>query len=149
MRVFHTEDLPRKSEGKVGKTIKNILVHMHGGGYVALTSRGSQSFTRAWVNEVKIPMFSIDYRLAPHSRFPQQIFDCLRVYEFLLSHIHKYFHIDPQNTFIFGDSAGGNIACGLTAMILKSGLKTPAGMFLAYPNLEARKIFYGSRKYIL
>ena len=48
-----------------------------------------------------------------------------------------------------GDSAGGSIACALTALIIKKNLKIPLGMFLVYPNLDSRKIFYGSRKYIL
>lgn len=47
VRIFHSEELPKINSAKM---IKNIMVHLHGGGYVALTSRGSQSFTRAWVN---------------------------------------------------------------------------------------------------
>ena len=35
------------------------------------------------------------------------------------------------------------------AMILRKNIKSPLGMFLVYPNLDSRKIFYGSRKYIL
>ena len=34
-------------------------------------------------------------------------------------------------------------------LILKNNSKQPLGMFLLYPNLDSRKIFYGSRKYIL
>ena len=149
VRIFHTEELPRKNSAKDKKIIKNILVHIHGGGYVALTSRGSQSFTRAWTNEVKMPLFSIDYRLAPDHQFPQPVFDCLRAYEFIVKKIHKYFDIAPENIFLLGDSAGGCIACGLMALILQKGLKSPLGMFLVYPNLDSRGIFYGSRKYIL
>jgi hormone-sensitive lipase len=45
--------------------------------------------------------------------------DCLDAYNFILTQIHKYFNISPRRVFVAGDSAGGNLACGLTGMILK------------------------------
>jgi hormone-sensitive lipase len=41
------------------------MIHMHGGGFIALSSRMMQSMTRKWANELKIPVFSIDYRKPP------------------------------------------------------------------------------------
>lgn len=43
---------------------------MHGGGYVAMSSNGTQIYTREWANTVQVPVFSIDYRLAPAHPFP-------------------------------------------------------------------------------
>lgn len=114
-----------------------------------MTSNGTQIFTRAWANETKLPIFSVDYRLAPQHPFPQAVYDCLRVYQFIVKHIHKYFKINPKNIFIAGDSAGGNLACGLTALILKKCLFPPKGVYLVYPNVDSRRVFYGSRKYML
>jgi hormone-sensitive lipase len=45
--------------------IDTIMIHMHGGGFIALSSRMMQSMTRKWANELKIPVFSIDYRKPP------------------------------------------------------------------------------------
>ena len=57
--------------------------------------------------------------------------------------------ITPKNIYIGGDSAGGNLSCSLTAVILKKGLPIPKGLFLVYPYLDARHTFYGSRKWFL
>jgi len=71
------------------------------------------------------------------------------VYEFIINHINKYFNINPKNIYVIGDSAGGSISCGLITMILQKGMKVPQGQFLIYPNLDLRKVYYGSRKYLL
>lgn len=48
------------------KGIQNALViHVHGGGFVSMSSGSHQNYTRVWANELDIPIFSIDYRLAP------------------------------------------------------------------------------------
>jgi hormone-sensitive lipase len=57
---------------------------MHGGGFVALSSRSMQVYTRKWARDLKIPVFSIDYRMPPHHRFPIAVTDCLKVYKFLI-----------------------------------------------------------------
>jgi hormone-sensitive lipase len=50
--------------------LDTIIIHFHGGGFVALSSETSQSYTRKWANELKIPVFSVDYRKPPKYRFP-------------------------------------------------------------------------------
>ena len=55
----------------------------------------------------------------------------------------------PKNIYIGGDSGGGNLTCGLTALILKNKLRTPNGLFLAYPFLDGTAHFYDSRKYLI
>jgi hormone-sensitive lipase len=150
VRVLHHEALPQKGKEKSAtKTLEDVIVHIHGGGYVALSSTATQLFTRSCANETKVPIFSIDYRLAPNHQFPQPMEDCLRVYEFILNHIDKHFNIKPKNVYVAGDSAGGTISCGLIALLMQRGIKIPNGLFMAYPSLDSRKIFYGSRKYIL
>ena len=87
--------------------------------------------------------------MAPDHPFPSAVYDCLRVYEFVLKSIHKYFKIDPKNIFIGGDSAGGALSCALTILAMKKRLSIPKGLHLVYPSLDVRKVFYGSRKYVL
>lgn len=94
------------------------MIHMHGGGFIALSSRMMQSMTRRWANELKIPIFSIDYRKPPEHPFPAATNSCLTVYKFLLKKISYYMDIEPKNIYLAGDSAGGNIACSLMANIL-------------------------------
>lgn len=118
---------------------------MHGGGFIALSSRSMQVYTRVWANKLKIPVISIDYRMPPDYPFPTAPEDCLRVYKFILNHIDKYLNIRPKNIFISGDSAGGNLACSLTALILKNNLPMPKGLYLMYPAVDLRVNFSDSR----
>lgn len=114
---------------------------------MALSSSSMQTYTRKWACELKVPVFSIDYRKPPSHRFPTVPFDCLTVYTFLINHIHKYFNISPEKIILAGDSAGGNLACSLMGLILKYKLPRPYGIFLAYPACDLRKIFSPSRTY--
>lgn len=53
-----------------------MVLHIHGGGFVAMSSNSHQNYTRIWANELNIPVFSVDYRLSPESRFPDALNDC-------------------------------------------------------------------------
>lgn len=44
-----------------------------------------------------------------------------------------------------GDSAGGNLACSLMALILQYNLQIPHGILLAYPACDLRRIFSPSK----
>ncbi len=118
---------------------------MHGGGFVALSSRSMQTYTRRWAAQLKVPVFSVDYRKPPSHRFPTAIYDCLTVYSFIVNHITKYFRILPKKIILAGDSAGGNLACSLMGLILKNNLQIPYGIYLAYPACDLRRIFSPSR----
>lgn len=120
---------------------------MHGGGFLALSSRSMQTYTRKWACELGIPVFSIDYRMPPDFRFPVAAYDCLRVYSFLVRDIGKYFRIRPKKVILAGDSAGGNLVCSLMGLIIKYKLQVPDGIFLAYPACDLRRIFSPSRIY--
>jgi len=92
---------------------------MHGGGFVALSSRSTQNYTRKWAKDLNIPILSIDYRMPPHHPFPQAPLDCFLVYRFVAHHIHNFMNIKPKNIYLAGDSAGGNLACSLTGLAMK------------------------------
>ena len=51
--------------------------------------------------------------------------------------------------YIAGDSAGGNLACALTGLILKKKLPIPRGLYIAYPAVDLRLKFTLSRIYAL
>ncbi len=52
---------------------------MHGGGFIAFSSRMSQTITRRWANNFQIPVFSINYRKLPTDPFPVASDDCFTV----------------------------------------------------------------------
>jgi len=53
-----------------------MIIHIHGGGFVAMSSATHQNYTRKWANELNVPVFSIDYKLAPQDPFPAAVNDC-------------------------------------------------------------------------
>jgi hormone-sensitive lipase len=150
VRILHHKELPLVN-GPLGKEeeIEDIIVHMHGGGFVGLSSHTTQNYTRPWASELKMPVFSIDYRMPPTHPFPHAPNDCFQVYKFLVNHLHKYMRIRPKNIYVCGDSAGGNLSCSLTALAMKNNILKPKALFLAYPCVDTRMIYYPSRKFVI
>ena len=82
VRILHDAKLPKEGEAVVEQ---DIVVHMHGGGFLGLSSHTMQNYTRHWAKGLKMPFFSIDYRQPPEHPFPAPPEDCLAVYKFLLT----------------------------------------------------------------
>lgn len=53
--------------------LKRIILHIHGGGFIAMSSSSHQSYLRKFSKAVGALIFSIDYPLAPMSKFRQII----------------------------------------------------------------------------
>lgn len=98
--LFFSE--PVKDKAEDFKEIDSVIIHMHGGGFIALSSRMSQSMTRRWANNLKIPIFSIDYRKPPSHPFPAASDDCLTVYKFIINKIKYYMNINPKHIYLVG-----------------------------------------------
>ena len=62
---------------KIKDKFKNILIHIHGGGFVAMSSSYHQTYLREISNKLNLPIFSIDYRLAPAFKYPTGLLDCI------------------------------------------------------------------------
>jgi len=86
-----------------------IMIHIHGGGFVAMSSSSHQSYSRRWANEIGIPIFSIDYRLAPENAYPAALNDVWQAYYWIVNNCTTYFGIKPEKIIVSGDSAGGNL----------------------------------------
>nr|XP_016854866.1 PREDICTED: hormone-sensitive lipase [Anolis carolinensis] len=50
-----------------------LVVHFHGGGFVAQTSKSHEPYLKAWAQELGAPVLSIDYSLAPEAPFPRAL----------------------------------------------------------------------------
>jgi len=53
------------------------VIHIHGGGWVAMSSFSHQTYTRKWANRLgeDAIIFSIDYRLVPEHPYPNALED--------------------------------------------------------------------------
>ncbi len=99
-----------------------------------------------------VPVFSIDYRLAPKSAFPLGLDDVWQSYNWLINNSYHFFGIlafyfeqyflinylfigiEAKNIIVSGDSAGGNLSVALTIECIKKGIRKPDGLFLMYPG---------------
>ncbi|KAJ1911364.1 hypothetical protein H4219_005964 [Mycoemilia scoparia] len=97
---------------------ENIILKLHGGGYVACSPTEDRSISWRFSKDCKMRVFNPDYRLAPDYPFPCQLIDTFVVYMQLLSSGFK-----PNNIFVSGDSAGGNLALSLVQLLKHLGLQ--------------------------
>ena len=54
---------------KVQPSSDAIFFHMHGGGFIAQTSKSHQSYLRQWSRNLGLPILSVDYSLAPQAPY--------------------------------------------------------------------------------
>lgn len=125
--------------------LDKVVVHAHGGGFVALSSSTMQNYSRKWSRELDVPVLSIDYRKPPNYRFPEPVKDVLAVYHFVTAHLHKHCNIRGSNVIFAGDSAGSNLVLSAAALAYQMRLPQPKGFFLAYPASDLRSIYSPSR----
>jgi len=94
------------------------ILYIHGGGFVAGIPANHRPLTWRLAAQVKVPVYVVDYRLAPEHPFPAGLDDCVAAYRALLAK-----GIAPGKIAIGGDSAGGNLTLA-TALKLKQD-RTP------------------------
>ena len=78
-------------------TFKELVIHIHGGGFVSMSSSSHQSYTRQWANILQKPVFSIDYRLAPEHPYPAALDDCWQAYNWILDHSEEVLGIENRD----------------------------------------------------
>ena len=118
------------------------VYHFHGGGFICMSSASHQLYTRVWARDLKIPLISVDYRLAPTYPYPIGLDDSWQVINWIQNYGKDQIGIEPKEYVLVGDSAGGNLALALTYKIISLGLKPPSGLILAYPALNLDKNYY-------
>jgi epsilon-lactone hydrolase len=105
------------------------IYFIHGSGYALCSPRTHRRLT-AWLSRLThLPVFSIDYRLAPRHRFPTAADDVRSGWDWLTGDAG----FAPEKTVIAGDSAGGHLAVDL---LLQSGTAHPAGAVLLSPLVD-------------
>ena len=55
--------------------VEKLVIHFHGGAFISQSSDEAQPYLRRWAAALKVPFFSIDYRLAPKNPYPDPIND--------------------------------------------------------------------------
>jgi len=119
-----------------------ILVYIHGGGWV----RGSvdtYNTISSRISLLGINVVSIEYRLAPESKFPWQIYDVVDSIRWIVNNreaIRGSTGDKDDVIIIGGDSAGGHLAAAALINIIEQDGKLPqqiVGELLVYPATDA------------
>ncbi|KAK4805270.1 hypothetical protein QYF61_002896 [Mycteria americana] len=109
-----------------------LLVHFHGGGFVAQTSRSHEPYLRGWARELGAPILSVDYALAPEAPFPRALEECFYAYCWALRNC-RLLGSTAQRVCLAGDSAGGNLCLTVSMRAAAVGVQAPDGIMAAYP----------------
>lgn len=72
--------------GELHGLSNELIIHCHGGGFVAQTSLSHETYLRSWAINLGIPILSIDYSLAPEAPFPRALEEVLYAYAWALNH---------------------------------------------------------------
>ncbi|XP_039978008.1 lipase, hormone-sensitive a [Xiphias gladius] len=109
-----------------------LLIHVHGGGFVAQTSRSHENYLRSWSKELNVPILSVDYSLSPEAPFPRALEECFYAYCWALNNCHLL-GSTAERVCLAGDSAGGNLCITVSMKAISSGIRVPDGIMAAYP----------------
>jgi epsilon-lactone hydrolase len=105
------------------------LVYAHGGAYTQLSANSTLGAAVLVANATGLRVISIDYTLAPFSKWNQTIDQVISVIRDLKDN-HSY---PLENIAIFGDSAGGGLALGSVLKMRDSGIGMPAAIVVLSP----------------
>ncbi|XP_063041909.1 lipase, hormone-sensitive a [Engraulis encrasicolus] len=109
-----------------------LIVHFHGGGFVAQTSKSHESYLKSWSRDLAVPILSVDYSLAPEAPFPRALEECFYAYCWALQNCHLL-GSTAERVCLAGDSAGGNLCITVSMRAMSNGVRVPDGIMAAYP----------------
>lgn len=112
--------LPRKR----GKKVPTII-SIHGGGWVYGTKETYQFFGLSLAKN-GFAFVNFNYQLAPEVEFPGELDDVNRAMHWVATHGSEY-HLDLDNIFIIGDSAGGQMAMQYLTILTNDGFRQKFG----------------------
>jgi acetyl esterase/lipase len=113
------------------------ILHFHGGGHVLGIPEMNKPQLMRWADELQCVVFSVDYRLAPESRFPGPMEDGYAALRWLHEQA-QVLGIDPRRIALSGESAGGAMAACLSLMARDRGQYHVAFQHLEAPRLDDR-----------
>ncbi|KAM7383211.1 hypothetical protein PAMP_002882 [Pampus punctatissimus] len=109
-----------------------LLIHFHGGGFVAQTSKSHEPYLKSWSQDLGVPILSVDYSLAPEAPFPRALEECFYAYCWALRN-HHLLGWTGEKVCLAGDSAGGNLCITTSMRAAAFGVRMPDGIVAAYP----------------
>jgi acetyl esterase/lipase len=129
VRVYIAGDSPGAS--------KPAVLHIHGGGYVVGSAADSRADIQDLASALQCVAVTVDYRLAPETRFPGSLEDNYAALRWLYLNATEL-GIDRSRIAIKGESAGGGHAAALAIAARDRGEFPICMQVLIYPMLDDR-----------
>jgi acetyl esterase/lipase len=136
VRVYVTGDSAGSS--------KPALLHIHGGGYVVFRAKDSLRAIQDMAVRHDCVVITVDYRLAPETRFPGALEDIYAALRWVYDHA-KDLGVDTRRIAVKGESAGAGHAAALAIAVRNRKEFSLCLQVLEYPMLDDRT---GSTKYL-
>jgi epsilon-lactone hydrolase len=124
LRDINVLDIKPKDWKDNGK----VVVYVHGGGYTLLDANSTIVFAATVANSSGLRVISVDYSLAPFSKWNQTTNEIVSVMQALEDEGYSL-----DDIAMFGDSAGGGLAAGAILKMRDEGLGMPAARVLWSP----------------
>jgi acetyl esterase len=125
-------DIPVRIYTPAGSGPFPILVWFHGGGWVVGDLETADPTARHLAVGANCVVISVDYRLAPETKFPGAADDCYAATVWSAQQATRL-NGDPSKIAVGGDSAGGNLAAVVALMARDRGGLSLAFQLLVYP----------------
>lgn len=134
-------------EPKEGTKTKGCILDFHGGGFMLAASPVHFKRAKEYAYKLKCKVIFPDYRLSSEAKCPTAIEDCFSVYQWILEHGNKL-GVDTERIAVLGDSAGGNLAIGVSLLARDRNVQMPCYQLLIYPATDRRLQTESMKKYV-
>lgn len=111
------------------------VLFFHGGGFVSGSIFTHDIYAISIAEFTRLPVISVNYRLAPENAYPSALDDCHFVLQWVIDH-GSIFNFDASRIIIGGDSAGGNLAAALALKMRDENRKDIIYQYLIFPCLD-------------
>ena len=129
-----------------------VLVFYHGGGWVIGDLHTHDGLCRSLTNAARCAVLSVDYRLAPESKYPVAVEDSYAALLWIAANADRL-GIDRRRIAVGGDSAGGNLATVMALVARDRKGPRLALQVLIYPvtdhDLDTRSYRENATGYVL
>lgn len=123
-----------EKKSDVGK--KPSMLYIHGGGFQMKGTPVHIKIVTDLMMGADYKAVFVTYRLIPKHPFPTALFDVYHALQWMIEHA-DYLNIDTDRIAIAGDSAGGNLAAGVTLYARDHHGPSIQKVLLFYPVLDA------------
>ncbi|MGH8226354.1 MAG: alpha/beta hydrolase [Steroidobacteraceae bacterium] len=113
------------------------IIHTHGGGFVLGSAKEYVPMVQGWAAELDCFVATVEYRLAPQTRYAGSIEDNYSALRWVYRHAREL-GVDPARIAVAGESAGGGHAALLALTARDRGEVPVAFQALIYPMLDDR-----------